>query len=89
MCSEVVQNANFPLPSNEFKRIASGSLIIDFWILLEWEEVIDLLDNNILSTEEIKELWFELIGEIDTKIDLEAFKKFNKALDIAICIREE
>jgi hypothetical protein len=75
--------------SSEFARLAGEELTIDFFVVRSWEEVHDIVENNVLSMEEIKELWIEFVGSFDTKIDIDTFNRFNKALDIAISIREK
>jgi hypothetical protein len=68
----------------EFEKLSEGKGVLGYKTFVEWSDVQDMLDAEVLSADDIAEVWKEVVGDMNAKITRDTFGKLNKALDESI-----
>ncbi len=67
--------------NTEFNSLTNNKGSLTFFKFVGWEDVQDMMDNNVLTMEEITEIWRNVAGDLNKSVDRKQFGKLNNALD--------
>ena len=71
------------------KEKDAGKVGLSYLSFLNWSDVQDIINEEILTLEEVTDIWRQIVGDLDVKVDRTAFGRLNRALDDAIEAKEE
>ena len=71
--------------SSQEKDAKSGLSYLSF---LNWSDVQEIISEDILTLEEVTNIWRQVVGDLDAKVDRLLFGRLNRALDDAIEAKE-
>ena len=73
----------------KYRKLSEEQRLLTFTKFLNWSDVQEMINEEVLSAEEITNIWRDTIGDLNAKIDRTQFGKINKLLDEAIDKKEE
>ena len=65
----------------EFEKLTTGKGSLAFFKFVSWGDVQDMMNNDIITMEEVSDIWRKTAGDLNTSIDRKMFGKVNAMLD--------
>ena len=65
----------------EFDLLKDKDGLVSFFKFVSWQDVQDMLNEKVLTSEEITDIWRSVAGDLNAKVDRKLFGKLNVALD--------
>mmetsp|Transcript_13412 Transcript_13412/g.20111 ORF Transcript_13412/g.20111 Transcript_13412/m.20111 type:complete len:398 (+) Transcript_13412:26-1219(+) len=66
---------------NEFRALANGKSFITFESFMNWQEIQALFEDNLISMNDMQNLWQKYVGSMSNPINWSIFVKINQELD--------
>ena len=84
MVSDIPEPQDQNFLDTEFEKLAGGKDSLPFFKFLQWEDVQSILDEEVLSMEQISDMWKKVAGDLNQPIDRKQFGKINALIDTAL-----
>jgi hypothetical protein len=65
----------------EFSKLVGSKKVLSFSKFMSWSDVQDILDENVLTAEEITSIWTSAVGGLNESADRRVFGIINNKLD--------
>ena len=71
------------------KEKDSSKVGLSYLSFLNWGDVQDIINEEVLTLEEVTDIWRQIVGDLDAKVDRTVFGRLNRALDDAIEAKDD
>lgn len=71
------------------KEKDSSKVGLSYLSFLNWSDVQDIINEEVLTLEEVTDIWRQIVGDLDAKVDRAVFGRLNRALDDAIEAKDD
>lgn len=71
------------------KEKDSSKVGLSYLSFLNWSDVQDIINEEVLTLEEVTDIWRQIVGDLDAKVDRTVFGRLNRALDDAIEAKDD
>ena len=73
---------------DEFMKLSGEKGSVSFVGVMNWEDIKSIVDDEALSIEELSNIWRDVAGDLNSKINKKQFIKFNRVVDDALEAKE-
>ena len=84
MVSDIPEPQDQDFLDKEFEKLSGARESLPFFKFLQWEDVQSILDEEVLSMEQISDMWKKVAGDLNQPIDRQQFGKINALIDSAL-----